>query len=30
MLLMMKTYVLDTNVLIHALYAMECFEDMRT
>ncbi len=24
---MMKTYVLDTNVLIHAPYAMECFED---
>ncbi len=24
---MIKTYVLDTNVLIHAPYAMECFED---
>lgn len=24
---MIKNYVLDTNVLIHAPYAMECFED---
>ena len=24
---MIKTYVLDTNVLIHAPYAMECFEE---
>lgn len=24
---MAKTYVLDTNVLIQAPYAMQCFED---
>ena len=26
---MKKTYVLDTNVLIQAPYALECFEDNR-
>lgn len=26
---MAKTYVLDTNVLIQAPYAMQCFEDNR-
>lgn len=24
---MIKTYVIDTNVLIQAPYALECFED---
>lgn len=24
---MTKTYVIDTNVLIHAPYAIDCFED---
>ena len=26
---MIKTYVIDTNVLIQAPYALECFDDNR-